>query len=145
MLYGQFHFEHESPVNYVFTNWKWTYILDFGPWSWGALNMEFMNKAAFKNARATSFWSRSGQAMFFGWVKEKSMFFPQGHPRVTSHRPHPQSYLQPLPLKVRRGRVNGPLWQLAKERRNYCIWTYLSSIQHKSLEIMRSSEGWFDT
>ena len=27
-----------------FTQWKWTYILNFGPWRWNALNMGFVEK-----------------------------------------------------------------------------------------------------
>ena len=43
-FYWQFHFENEILVNYLFTQWKWTYILDFGPWKWSALNMGYMDK-----------------------------------------------------------------------------------------------------
>ena len=28
----------------LFTQWKWTYILDFGPWKRRALNMGYMDK-----------------------------------------------------------------------------------------------------
>jgi hypothetical protein len=38
MLYLQFHVENEIPLNYLFTEWKWTYKLDFG------LNMGFVDK-----------------------------------------------------------------------------------------------------
>ena len=42
MFYWRFHFENEIPGNCLFTHWKWTYILDFGPWKWSALNMGFV-------------------------------------------------------------------------------------------------------
>ena len=32
------------PINCLYTQWKWTYILDFGPWKWSALNMGYMDK-----------------------------------------------------------------------------------------------------
>ena len=31
-------------LNCLFTQWKWTHILDFGPWKWFAANMRFVNK-----------------------------------------------------------------------------------------------------
>ena len=35
----------EVPINcWLITQWKWTYILDFGPWRWSALNMDYMEK-----------------------------------------------------------------------------------------------------
>ena len=37
-----FHFKIEIPINCLLTQWKWTYILDFGPWRWSALNMGYM-------------------------------------------------------------------------------------------------------
>ena len=40
LLYWRFHFEKEIPT----TRWEWTYILDFGPWKWSALNMGYMDK-----------------------------------------------------------------------------------------------------
>jgi hypothetical protein len=44
MLYWLFRFEKEILVNCLFTQWKWTYILDFGPWKPSALNMGYMDK-----------------------------------------------------------------------------------------------------
>ena len=44
MLYWRFHFEKEIPVNRLFTQWKWTYISDLGPWQWSALNLGYMDK-----------------------------------------------------------------------------------------------------
>ena len=44
MLYWRFHFKNEIPVNCLITQWKWTYILEFGPWRWSALNMRFVDK-----------------------------------------------------------------------------------------------------
>ena len=57
----QFHFKNASPINYLFTKWEWTYILDFGPWNWSALNMGFVNTMTFNNRRTTFFWSRVGR------------------------------------------------------------------------------------
>ena len=31
-------------MNGLFTQWMWTYLLDFGPWRWSALNTEFVEK-----------------------------------------------------------------------------------------------------
>ena len=44
MFHWQFHFRNEIPINCLFTNWKCTYILDFRPWRWSALNMGFVVK-----------------------------------------------------------------------------------------------------
>ena len=44
MLYWRFHFKKEIPINYLFTQWKWTYMLGFGPWRWSALDMGYMDK-----------------------------------------------------------------------------------------------------
>jgi hypothetical protein len=44
LLYWWFHFEKEIPINCLFTQWKWTYILDFGPWNRSALNMGYMDE-----------------------------------------------------------------------------------------------------
>ena len=43
-FYWCFHFKKEMPINCLFTQWKWTHILDLGPWKWSALNMGHMNK-----------------------------------------------------------------------------------------------------
>jgi hypothetical protein len=32
MVYWRLYFENEIPVNWLFTQWMWTYILDLGPW-----------------------------------------------------------------------------------------------------------------
>ena len=68
MLYWRTHFRNEILVNRLFIKWKWTYILDFGPWRWGALNMGFVNKTTFKNARATFFSKQMGHALIFDRV-----------------------------------------------------------------------------
>ena len=44
MLYRWFHIEKEIPINCLFTQWKCTCILDFGPWKWSALNVAHMDK-----------------------------------------------------------------------------------------------------
>ena len=43
MLYWRFHFKKEIPINRLFTQWRWTYILDFGPWR-SAFDMGYMDK-----------------------------------------------------------------------------------------------------
>ena len=55
ILYWWFHLENEISWNCLLTKWKWTYILHFGPWNWGALHMSYVGKVFFKNARATFF------------------------------------------------------------------------------------------
>ena len=37
MFYWGYHFENEIPINCSFTQWRWTYVLDFGPWRWSDL------------------------------------------------------------------------------------------------------------
>ena len=44
MLYWWFHFKKEIPIKCLFTQWKWTYMLGFGPWRWSALDMGYMDK-----------------------------------------------------------------------------------------------------
>ena len=48
-------------IAYLLNESEHIYILKFGPWRWSALNMEFYNQAAFKNARTTIF-SKLGRA-----------------------------------------------------------------------------------
>ena len=43
-----FHFENGIHIHLLFAKWKWTYILDLEPY-------DFVNKTAFKNAKATFF------------------------------------------------------------------------------------------
>ena len=44
MLYWRFHFEKDNPINCLLAQWKWTYILDFEPWKWSALDLGYMDK-----------------------------------------------------------------------------------------------------
>ena len=44
MLDWRFCFKNEIPINCLFTQWKWTFILDFGSWRRSALNVSYMNK-----------------------------------------------------------------------------------------------------
>ena len=71
MFHWRFHFDNETPVKYSFTQWKWTQILDFGPWGQSALNMGFVGKRPsgmqeqwvfFRNRADSSF--RSGLETF---------------------------------------------------------------------------------
>ena len=38
-------------ISYLVSGIEHIYILDFGPWTWGALNMGFVDYMAVKNAR----------------------------------------------------------------------------------------------
>ena len=64
MLYWRFHFENEIPVNWWFAQWKWTYILDFGPWRWSALNMGFVDKWHLRMQGQWFFQIRAGGQQF---------------------------------------------------------------------------------
>ena len=75
MLYWPFDFENEIPVNRLFTRWRWTWIFEFGPWRWSALNMGFVGLVAFKNARAMVFWKSDGRATVFGRVQKIWIFW----------------------------------------------------------------------
>ena len=44
MLYWRFTLKRKFQSIVHLLNEKWTYILDFGPWRWSALNMGYMNK-----------------------------------------------------------------------------------------------------
>ena len=55
IVYWRSHFGNEIPINSLFTMWNWTYVLDIGPWSWGAPIMAFVDYTAFKNARTIFF------------------------------------------------------------------------------------------
>ncbi len=70
MLYRRFCFGNEIPINCLFTKWKWTFILDFAPWSWGTLTMSFVDKATFMT-RGTCFFFLSwmGRTSFFNQVQ----------------------------------------------------------------------------
>ena len=63
MLYWWFHFEKEILVNCLFTQWKWTYILDLEPWKRSALNMGYMNKQASRMQGLGQGWGRSRSGM----------------------------------------------------------------------------------
>ena len=44
MLIDGFTSRRKIPVNSWSNQWKWTYILDFGPWNQSALNMGYMDE-----------------------------------------------------------------------------------------------------
>ena len=94
MLYWLFDFENEIPVNCLFTQWRWTWILEFGPWRWSALNMGFVGLVAFKNARAMVFFLSWVGGQQFSVGSKRSWFFGQATARARIH----------LPRKVRGGR-----------------------------------------
>jgi hypothetical protein len=57
-----FHFEKEISIICLFTQWKWTFILDFEPWKWNALNMDYMDKQPSRMQGQFNF-SEGGQSM----------------------------------------------------------------------------------
>ena len=62
-----------------------TCILDFGPWSWGALNIGFVDQASSKNARTTTFFEvrrhfRSGSKSFYGVAQGLQVAGPGSYP-----------------------------------------------------------------
>ena len=107
MLYWRFHFDNKIPVNCLFTQWKWTCILDFGPWRWSALNKGFVDKWPSRMQGQWFLWSRAGGQQFLVRFK-KFRFYGQ---TVALARIY-------LPQKVRGGRFNVPrkrlVWQTFK-------------------------------
>ena len=86
------------PVDCIFAQWKWAYILEFGPWRWGALNVGFVDKwpsrmqGQWFNRSQTSgqqFSVESRNSRFFGWAAAPARIY--------------------LPWKVRGGELNVPL------------------------------------
>ena len=55
----------------LFTQWKWTYILGFGPWRWSALNMWFVDKWPSRMQGQQFFQSRTGGHKF--WLGLENM------------------------------------------------------------------------
>ena len=82
MLYWQFHFENEIPVNCLSTQWKWTYILDFGLWRWSALNMGFVDKWPSRMQGQWFVWSRAD-----GRIQKKLSFLDGWLPLPESTSP----------------------------------------------------------
>ena len=72
------------PINCLLTTWKCTYILDFRPWRWSALNMGFVVKRPSRMQGQCLFCSCAERRIIFGWVKKK---FREGCPRpeLTTH------------------------------------------------------------
>ena len=60
MLYWRVHIENEIPINCLFTQWKWRYILDVGPWRWSALNMGVVDEWHSRMQDDGFFWSWAG-------------------------------------------------------------------------------------
>ena len=107
MFYWRFHFDNETPVNCSITHWKWTYILDFGPWGWSALNMEFVGKWPSRMQERWVFLKSGRRAAVFGWVQKIPVFW-------TGSCPCPIMTLR----KVREGMFNVPR---KPRRRDHCI------------------------
>jgi hypothetical protein len=79
----RFHFKNELVVSCLFIKWKCTYLLDFEPWRWSALNMGFRGQVAFKNARAILFevgWDAQNISIGI----KKSWFFLGGCPEIVA-------------------------------------------------------------
>jgi hypothetical protein len=107
MFYWRFHFDNEIPVNCLFTQWKWTYILDFGPWRWSALNMGFVDEWPSRMQGQMVFSKSGGRAAVFGRVQKIWIFWTGGCPcPILTVR------------KVRRGELNVlrsiPFWRIYK-------------------------------
>ena len=66
MLYWRLDFVNEILVNCSFTQLKWTYILDFGPLRWSALNMGFVDKWPSRMQGEWYFRSRTGKSFRLG-------------------------------------------------------------------------------
>ena len=70
--FWRFHFEIEIQVNCLFTQCKWTYILDLGPWRWSALNMGFVDKWPSRMQGQWFFQNRvGGQQFLVGYRKSR--------------------------------------------------------------------------
>ena len=66
---------NEIVVNCLFTQWKWTHILDFGPWKWSAFNMEFVIKWPSITQGQWFFQSQAGAGTSFRSGPENPDFF----------------------------------------------------------------------
>ena len=73
------------------------YILDFEPWRWSALNMGLVDKWPSRIQGQWFFQSRAGWTKVFNRVQNILIYFFWGCPCL---------YLQYLPKKARRGRLN---------------------------------------
>ena len=92
MLYWWFHFENETPIHCLFTQWEWTYILDFGPWRWSALSMGYMDKRGIQECKDNFiFQNRTERATVFGWDLQILDLFCGGCPEASDHGPWPLS------------------------------------------------------
>ena len=80
MSLRHFHFKNVIPINFLFTQWKWAYILDFGPQKWSALNMKFMDKWPSRMQGPWSFQNRADMQQFFGQVQKIWIFRMGGCP-----------------------------------------------------------------
>ena len=81
MLYWWLHFENEFPINCCSTQWKWTYVLDFGPWRWSALSVSYMNKRPSRMQGQFQFSKSGGAGNIFRSGYEIYLFILWGLPR----------------------------------------------------------------
>ena len=76
VLHIWFHYWNEIPINCLFTNWKYTYVLDFRPWRWSAFNMGFVVKRP-SRMQGQFFLKLGGVDNMFWSGSKKSL---KGHP-----------------------------------------------------------------
>ena len=80
MLHWRFFFDNETPINCSFTHWKWTYILDFWPWGWSALNMGFVGKLHSRMQEQWVFLASDRRATIFSMVQKIPIFWTGSYP-----------------------------------------------------------------
>ena len=103
MFYWWFHFEKEFPINCLFTQWKWTYILDYGSWKWSVLNMGYMDKWL-SRMQGQFYFSKSGiVGNNFQSGSKILLFFLWGLPEGSKSRALAPIH---LPLKAHGGRFS---------------------------------------
>ena len=100
MFYWRFHLKSEIPIDCLFTQWKWTCILDLEPWRWSALNMGYIDKRLSRmQGQSFLFQSRVERAVVFNRALKILNIFCGGCSEVLDRWIH-------IPLNVRRGRVS---------------------------------------
>ena len=143
MHYWRLHFEKEILVNCLFTQWKWAYILDFGPWKWSALNMGYMDKQPSRMQRQ----ARSGRARVevgHGWGAKALAFFGDAPARRSDVCNARRGYLESPPWSPYTHFTNrdwGPLirdiqlcdWSRSQSRSKFTLHWILSSRRIKEI------------
>ena len=75
---------YEILINCMFTQWKWTYILDFGSWKWSGLNMKFVYKWPSELRAGKSFRSGPENLDFFLGAAPARIYLPREARRAAS-------------------------------------------------------------